>query len=122
MRVQLSILAAAAAIALTACASATAPNTTEPASRDCFRNASITAYGVIDDYNVRVSIGPNRHYILTTDANARQFDWSRAISLDGPDYICTGPSSVVYLMGGDNNRRFRVVNIERQPDETLAGS
>jgi ABC-type Fe3+-hydroxamate transport system substrate-binding protein len=122
MRLHMSVLAAAAALALSACASASPAASNESASRDCFRTASATGFGVIDDNHVRVSVGHNQHYSLTTVQSARQLDWSQAIAISGSDFVCTGATSAVYLSSGDSNQRYRVTSVERIPDDTPAGS
>lgn len=109
-----------AALALSACASTTAQS--EDATRDCFRAASVNSFGIVDDHHVRVSISPSRGYILTTSVDTGRLDWSRAIRLEGPSYICVGRPIGVYLMGGEPESAFIVTEITREPPDAPAGS
>lgn len=116
------LLAAAAALALGACASTNTASTptgdSPPAGRDCFRAASANGFGIVDDHHVRVSVGPSRHYILTTVINTNSLDWSRAIALDGPAYICTGNGLGVLITGGEPRQTYAVREIIRDPADS----
>jgi len=116
------LLAAAGALALAACSSSGASNTqTTSASsapaQDCFRNDDIFGYGVIDDHNIDVR-ARGRHYIFTTNWNARDLDWTQAIAIrSSTGWICVGNGLGVEIIGGDPQRRFPVSSITRRADE-----
>lgn len=120
MKAHLSLIAAAAAFGLAACASSetTTASAGAPADRDCFNTRQVSGYGVIDDNNIRVTAGANRNYILHTNWNARDLDWTHAIALRGNgDWICTGNGLGVSIIGGDPIRRtYPVDTITREPD------
>lgn len=115
MRLQTTLLAATAVL-LSACASTSTPPNED--GRDCFRAASVNRFGIVDDNHVRVSISPNRNYILGTTNNVNRLDWSQAIRLEGPSYICVGSPTGVYLMGGEPESAFIVNDIARDPSDT----
>ncbi len=117
-----ALLVAAAALAACASTGTTASNDEEPSDRDCFRAASATGFGIVDDHNVRVNVGPSRSYILTTRNNINNLDWSRAIALDGPSFICTGNGLGVTLVGGEPTQHFIVTQIRREPSDAPTGS
>lgn len=109
----------AAALALSACASAD-PQTAASAraDRDCFRALDVRSYGVVDDHRVRLHVSPSREYILTIPQNSRDLDWTHAISVRSvSSFICVGDPSGVQLMGGDPPFPFQVTHIERAPSE-----
>ena len=107
---------AAAALALSACA-ATTETAGAPADRDCFNQNNVTGYTVIDDHNVGVNVGANRRYILTTDWNASDLDWTHAIALRSTNnWICTGNGLGVEIIGGEPRRTYPVSGIARAPD------
>lgn len=117
-----SILLGAAALALTACASTEAPQA-NTARRDCFRALDVRGYGVVDDHRIRVTINPQREYILTIPAQTRDLDWTRAISIRSvTSFICVGEGANVQLMGGDPPFPYQVTNVERVPPTAPAGS
>jgi hypothetical protein len=107
------------ALALSACA--TGETTTASAaggSRDCFRALDVRGYSVVDDHRVKLRISPAREYILSIPQNARDLDWTHAISVrSASSFICVGDPSGVQLMGGDPPMPFQVTNIERAPQE-----
>lgn len=116
------LLAAAAAFTLAACAS-DGVNPQQPADaqaqRDCFRNENVNGYNLIDDHHVQIRVGANRRFILTTDWNANDLDWTHAIAIRSTSgLICTGNGLGVELIGGDPRRTYNVTNIARAPDET----
>lgn len=118
------ILYAAAALALAACASTPAdsgPQTAENApGQDCFRNDDIFGYGVIDEHSIDVR-ARGRHYIFSTNWNARDLDWTQAIAIRSTTgWICTGNGLGVEIIGGDPQRRYPVSSITRRPDEPEA--
>lgn len=100
----LAVLAISAALALSGCVSAPAPT-----DRDCFLNRQINGYSVIDNHHVRVSVGANRHYVLTTDWNAHDLEWGEVIAIrSSSDWICAGSGLGVDLIGGQPRRRYPV--------------
>jgi len=116
------LLAAAAALTLAACSSTggeTQTASTAPA-QDCFRNDDIFGYGVIDEHNIDVR-ARGRHYIFTTNWNARDLDWTHAIAIrSSTGWICVGNGLGVEIIGGEPQRRFPVSSITRRPDEPEA--
>ncbi len=108
-----------AALALAACATDPVGGSAEP--RDCFRSAEVNRYTVVDRTHVRVSVGANQHYILTTMWNTNNLDWSQAIALrTATGRICTGNGLGVELIGGDPRRIHPIVSVERAPDDPPA--
>jgi hypothetical protein len=117
-----TLLVAAAALAACASTETTAANGEPAEGRDCFRAASATGFGLVDDHNVRVNVGPSRSYVLTTRNNVNDLDWSRAIALDGPSFICTGNGLGVTIVGGEPTQHFIVTQIRREPNDAPTGS
>jgi hypothetical protein len=103
---------ACAAFALSACATAPAPE-----GRDCFLNRQINGYSVIDEHHVRVSVGASRSYILTTNWNANDLRWTEVIAIRSTgDWICTGSGLGVDVIGGRPRMTYPIVSIEREPE------
>lgn len=101
-------------LALGACASAQGSGA--ESSRDCFRAASVSGYGVVDERRIRVSVSPTRDYILTIGNNTANLDWNHAISIDSPSpFVCVGSGNGVILRGGDPPVSHFVTQIERAP-------
>ena len=112
---------AIAAMALAACASDSGADQSAAAANDCFRADDVNGYGVIDERNVRITVGASRRYVLTTSWNARDLDWTSAIAIrSATGRICTGNGLGVELIGGNPRRTFPVVSIERAPDDAPA--
>ncbi|HRE44764.1 MAG TPA: DUF6491 family protein [Terricaulis sp.] len=118
-----SLFLAAAALTLAACASTGASEQTASAAapaQDCFRNDDIFGYGVIDNHNIEVR-ARGRYYILTTNWNARDLDWTQAIAIRSPtNWICVGNGLGVEIIGGEPQNRYSVVSIQRKPEEPEA--
>jgi hypothetical protein len=115
----------AGVLALSACASTTGPtaSATQPGGRDCFRSTDVSGYNVVDDHHVSLSVGARRHYILTTDWNVRDLNWSEQIALhSGIGWICTGNGLGVEVSGGQPHRTYPVSGIARAPDPAPQGS
>lgn len=109
------IAIAAALIALAGCA--TDPSA-DVAGRDCFRSEQVNGYTVIDDSHIGLTVGAGRNYVLTTMWNARDLDWTQAIAIRSTTgWICTGNGLGVQLIGGDPQRTYEIVSIERGPEE-----
>ncbi|GAM98457.1 hypothetical protein U91I_02090 [alpha proteobacterium U9-1i] len=109
-----TLLAACAALALSACATAEQTTAAAPGERDCFAADSINGYTIVDDHNVNVRVGASRVYTLTLDWNARDLDWSQAIAIRAPtSFICTGNGLGVRIVGGDPVRDYYVRSISR---------
>ncbi|WP_395645753.1 DUF6491 family protein [Terricaulis sp.] len=122
---RMTLLAAAAALSLGACASTeTADNgSSGGGNRDCFRSLDVSGYGVIDESHIRVSVGANRHYSLGIRQNTRDLDWTHAIAIRSTtSFICTGNGLGVQLVGGDPALTYPVTSIERLPDPPVTGS
>lgn len=111
----------AAALTLAACAtpeSATQEAGAAPAERDCFNSDTANGFSYIDDRHVRVTVGANRRYILTTMFNANDLDWTNAIAIrSSTGWICTGNGLGVEIIGGEPRRNYPITGIERAPDE-----
>lgn len=102
---------------LAACAT-TAPADDQTASnRDCFRSEQVSGYGIVDNHNVRLSVGASRDYILNTSWNARDLDWTHAIAIrSATGRICVGNGLGVEIIGGEPRRTYPVTQITRAPD------
>jgi hypothetical protein len=108
------LMLGSAALALSACATQSG---SPPEGRDCFSNAQINGYSVIDDHHVRISVGANRRYILTTKWNAHDLVWTEAIAIRSTtDWICTGGGLGVDVIGGRPRRHYPIDTIEREPE------
>jgi hypothetical protein len=105
-----------ATLLLAACA--TTPQTETASERDCFRASSVNGYSVIDDHNVRLTVGANRYYVLNTAWNVRDLDWTHAIAIrSATGRICTGRGLDVDIIGGDPRRTYPITSIARLPDQ-----
>jgi hypothetical protein len=113
-------LFAAAALALSACTStegATQSADAMPGNRDCFRSDAVSGFNVVDNNNIRVTVGANRHYILSTTWNVSDLDWSNAMALRSPTgWICVGSTPGVEVIGGRPARNFPIQTVSRAPD------
>lgn len=109
---------------LAACASTDGASNQTASSSDCFQSDQVNGYSVIDNNHIKLSVGANRDYILTTLWNARDLDWTHAIAVrSATGRICTGNGLGVELIGGDPRRNYPVSEIARAPaDETVQGS
>jgi hypothetical protein len=109
---------ACAAFTVSACATQT---DAKPDGRDCFLNSQISGYSVIDDHHIRVTVGPSRRYILTTNWNAHDLVWTEAVAVRSTtDWICTGDGLGVEVIGGRPRRQYPVNAIEREPEPAAA--
>jgi len=100
---------------LAACASTEGQQTAS--SSDCFNSEQVSGYNVIDNHNIGLSVGASRDYVLTTNWNARDLDWTHAIALrSATGRICTGNGLGVTIVGGDPQRTYPVSQIARAPD------
>ena len=116
------LIAIAGALALSACASATAEQNAD--GRDCFYTRSIRGYEVVDESTVRVRINSQQRYQLTTVTPIENsLDYSSRIAIDAPGgFVCTGSGSGVEILGGRNGRSFFVNSVTRVPAEEVAPS
>ena len=116
-----TLLAACAALALTACATANQSASNTPGDRDCFSASSINGYNIVDDHNVTVRVGAGRSYNLRLDWNARDLDWSNAIAIQSTtNFICTGNGLGTRIIGGEPRRDYFVREITRVAEPTPA--
>ena len=127
MDLRLALTAAFLAVAIGAAplAAATAAEQAPEQSpvRDCFASRSILGYSIIDDHNVKVSVGASRDYILTTTWNARNLDWGQAIALRSTTgWICTGNGLGVSVIGGRPSQTYPITGIARAPESAPQGS
>jgi hypothetical protein len=111
-------LAITALVALSACATEPGDQAAAPADRDCFNANNVTGFSYVDENHIRLSVGANRNYTLTTMFNARDLDWTQAIAIRSTtNWICTGNGLGVELIGGDPRRTYPINEIAREPDE-----
>jgi hypothetical protein len=112
-----STLFVAAALALSACATAPSDQTAASAERDCFNASTASGFTYVDEHHIKISAGPSRHYMLTTQFNARDLDWTQAIAIHSTsNWICTGNGLGVELRGGDRRLNYPISLIERLPE------
>lgn len=109
----------AGALALSACASPGATAPANRAERDCFRNVDVSGYELVDEHHVLLRINSQRRYIVTTQANTRNFDFTNEIAIRSrTSFVCVGDPVGVELIGGRPPFPFRVTDIQRAPVET----
>ncbi len=117
------LIAASALIALSACATPAETSDSSGSSRDCFRTVDVNSYGIVDDRRIRATVSASREYHMTLAQNARDLDWTRAITLRSTtSFICVGNGLGVQVIGGESAIPYQVIRIERVPDDTPAGS
>lgn len=114
------LLALAAALALSACAS-TAQSMED---RDCFYTRSVRGYEVVDDRTILVRINDQERYLLTTIGPIENaLNWSSRIAIRAPgSLVCTGSGAGVEIYGGPDRRTFGVTSITRAAPETPSAS
>jgi len=112
-----------AALALSACATEPGAGQSAAARNDCFSSSQVRGYSVIDRNHVRISVGANDHYVLTTLWNANDLDWTQTIALrTSTGRICTGNGLGVDIIGGDPQRTYPITSIERAPETPAQAS
>lgn len=90
--------------------------------RDCFRSSQVNGFNVVDSNNVQISVGASRRYILTTNWNTHNLDFSQAIALrSSTGTICTGSGVGVDIIGGDPRQIYPIQSITRAPDRGAEG-
>lgn len=107
-------------LALAAC-STTTPTPADAANannRDCFLASSASGFDLVDDHTVRVTAGPSRHYLLGTNWNARDLDWSEEIAIrsSGSSWICVGNGLGVEVRGGRPPQTYPIMSVTREPE------
>ncbi|MGE0594966.1 MAG: DUF6491 family protein [Hyphomonadaceae bacterium] len=115
------LLSAAAGLGLAACATQQTPaQTAIPGDgRDCFRAADINGYSVIADRTLRVDVGANRRYALTTTSTLQgaRSEIQLAVQADS-GFICEGEALSVRIISlRQPSQTWQVTNIARLPDE-----
>jgi len=110
-----TLLAAAATLALGACASTTttADNGRAPTAdgRDCFRSSQVSDYEILDPSHVRLRTG-NENFIATLRGSTMQIDSASVINIRSErNLICDGDAQGVYLEA--NGQSVAVADIER---------
>lgn len=106
------------ALGLAGCASAAAQGAA--AERDCFRTRSVTGYEIVDSRTIRVRIGTERRYDLTTFENTSGLDFGFGATISSrTGFVCEGDSANVEITGGRPQRTYGVRNVTRAPDEPL---
>lgn len=114
-------LFASAALILAACASSEA-NTAATGDRDCFRDVQVHGFNVIDRSTVQVNVGANRRYLLTTNWQTSNLNFSEHIAIrSSTGYICTGNGLGVEIVGGEPVQAYPIVAIARAPESTPQG-
>lgn len=96
----------------------TAACVSQPAAedRDCFSTSLIRGYDVVDEHHVRISVRGDRAYILSTQWNVRDLDWTHGIAVrSNTRTICTGSGIGVEVAGGRPPRSYPITSIEREP-------
>lgn len=120
------LLTAAAAFSLAACAATPTDtaSTAMPADRDCFYANSVSGFNAIDDRHVRITAGASRHYILTTNFNARDLRYSEALALRSRSgWVCTGTNLPdIEIYGGDPTRHYFITEVVREPEPAPAAA
>ena len=110
------ILAAAAAFTLGACATQAA--STETPRGDCFRAESINGFSPVDDHNVKISVGANREYILTSLSRLTGLNFEQELAVESHSgWICTGNGLDLRLhTRGPFHQTFAITNVARAPE------
>jgi hypothetical protein len=120
--VKFSFAAFAALLALGACTTMT-PNTqtagaATPAHEGCFRGREIQGYTIVNDHTLDVRVGAGHHYLLSTNWNLHQLNWSQRVELrSSSGWICTGNGLGVELVGGEPRMTYPVSAIARAPEQ-----
>ncbi|MGQ0533709.1 MAG: DUF6491 family protein [Caulobacteraceae bacterium] len=114
-----TLLTALAALFCAGAVQAQTPPAPEPAERDCFRNAEIGGWGLIDRNTVRVRINSRRQYALTTLQSARRLRWETTIAVvSRSGWICVGDELGVTIQSfGEIPHAYEVVGVGRLPEE-----
>ena len=113
-------LFASAALLLAACAST--ETQTAAAGRDCFRDEQVHGFNVVDRSTVQINVGANRRYLLTTNWQTSNLNFSEHIAIrSSTGYICTGNGLGVELVGGEPQQAYPIVSIARAPDPAPQG-
>jgi hypothetical protein len=107
------------ALLVSACATGAAEQQQAGASagRDCFLSSQVRGFNPVDAHHIRISVGANDQYLLTTEWNAYDLQYAEHIALRSTTgTICTGNGLGVDVMGGANHQRFPISAITRVPD------
>lgn len=109
---------AATALLVCACAPSAADQAVAATSdRDCFHAGDVNGFNVIDQNNVRISLGAGRNYIMTTQWNTRWLNWDTEIVLRSTTgWICAGNGLGVELVGGEPRRTYAIRSIRRETE------
>jgi hypothetical protein len=88
------------------------------ARSDCFLASSVNGYDLVDNHTVRITVGPTRHYLLATDWDAHELNWTEVLVLRsrGSDWICTGNGLGVEVRGGRPPQVYPITSITREPE------
>lgn len=109
------------ALAAAACTQTGAGMSGEDNGRDCFNANTIAGYNLVDNRTIEVQVGASRRYLLRTNFNANDLDWTQRIAVrSSTGWICTGNGLGVEVSGGDPVRHYPIVGIERVPDPAPA--
>lgn len=117
------LLAVTALFTLAACAtSETTASADAPAGRDCFNSSNVSGFSPLDDHTVKLTVGANRHYALTTQQRITETRFNEQIAIRSTNqWICTGNGLGVSLVvpNGIPNQ-YTVSAIARLPDQEPA--
>ncbi len=111
-----SIIVAATALALGACATQTADS--HAPGGDCFRAENINGFSTVDDHNVKISVGASRDYILTSLNRLTGLNFEQELVVEShTGWICTGNGLDLQLhTRGPFHQTFAITNVARAPD------
>lgn len=106
------------ALLVSACATGTAEQqASSGAPRDCFLSSQVRGFNPVDGHHIRISVGANDQYLLSTEWNAYDLQYAEHIALrSSTGTICTGNGLGVEVIGGDNHQHFPISAITRVPD------
>ena len=116
-----SVLLAACILIVSACATPTR-SASMPGAHDCFRNADVNSFNVIDDNTLRVRVSRTRQYDLhITGPTIRDLRFDQGVALrSGTSWICTGNGLDVEIRQLRNgSQTWSVDTITRAPAEQL---
>lgn len=119
------LMSALFSVAIGGSAQATPPQAaaTGAPHTDCFYGSSINGFSLRDRHTVDVTVGANRHYLLTTDWDAHELNWSEAIALRSTNgWICTGNGIGVEIIGGRPRQIYPILSIARAPQAPPAAN
>ena len=118
-------IAAFAFLALVSACTTPASTSASGGGHDCFRNQDINGWGALDAHTLKVHVGVNRDYALSSYENLSDFSFQEtlAVRTRGSDWICTGHNSGVEIsVGGPAARTVLINEVRRLPGKAPQGS